>query len=93
MLRSAAPDDALRIDVVAHQYGWFIRNPGLDGKLGAYDQKLLSKENTFGTVAGDADGRDDYASGELTIPIGKAVNVVLRSQDVIHAFYVPEFRM
>ena len=93
MLRSAAPDDALRVDIVAHQYGWFIRNPGLDGKLGAYDQKLLSKENTFGTVEGDADGRDDYSSGELTIPIGKAVNVVLRSQDVIHAFYVPEFRM
>lgn len=93
MLRSPAPDDALRIDIVAHQYGWFIRNPGADGKLGAFDQKLLSKENTFGTVEGDADGRDDYSSGELTIPVGKAVNVILRSQDVIHAFYVPEFRM
>ena len=93
MLRSAAPDDAVRIDVVAHQYGWFIRNPGPDGKLGAFDQKLLSKENTFGTVEGDADGQDDYTSGELTIPVGKAVNVILRSQDVIHAFYVPEFRM
>lgn len=92
-LRSAAPADAIRIDIVAHQYGWFIRNPGADGKLGAFDQKLLSKENTFGTVEGDADGSDDYSSGELTIPIGKAINVVLRSQDVIHAFYVPEFRM
>lgn len=92
-LRSAAPSDAIRVDIVAHQYGWFIRNPGVDGKLGAFDQKLLSKENTFGTVEGDADGSDDYSSGELTIPVGRAINVVLRSQDVIHAFYVPEFRM
>lgn len=93
MLRSPAPEDAVRIDIVAHQYGWFIRNPGLDGKLGGFDQKLLSKENTFGTEVGDPAGADDYSSGELTIPMGKAVNVILRSQDVIHAFYVPEFRM
>ncbi len=93
MLRSAAPADAIRVDIVAHQYGWYIRNPGLDHQLGAFDQKLLSTENTFGTLAGDAAGADDYSSGELTIPVGQAVNVILRSQDVIHAFYVPEFRM
>jgi cytochrome c oxidase subunit 2 len=94
-LRAAAPEDSLRIDIVAKQFAWFFRNPGLDGKLGAYDQKLLSTENTFGLVAGDPDGagKDDYTSGELIIPIGRPVNVILRSQDVIHSFYVPEFRM
>ena len=94
-LRATAPEDSLRIDIVAHQFGWFFRNPGLDGKLGAFDQKLLSQENTFGLVDGDPDGagKDDYTSGDLVIPIGRPVNVVLRSQDVIHSFYVPEFRM
>lgn len=92
-LRSAAPSDSVRIDIVAHQYGWFIRNPGADAKLGDYNQTLLSKENTFGTVEGDEAGKDDYSSGELTIPVNRPVNVILRSQDVIHAFYVPEFRM
>ncbi len=80
---------------MAKQFAWFIRNPGLDGKLGAFDQKLLSTENTFGLVEGDPDGagKDDYTSGELVIPVGRPINVVLRSQDVIHSFYVPEFRM
>jgi len=94
-LRSAAPADAIPIDIVAHQFGWFIRNPGLDGKLGAFDQKLLSTENTFGIFDGDPDGagKDDYSSSDLIIPVGRPVNVILRSQDVIHSFYIPEFRM
>ncbi len=94
-LRSPAPADSLRIDIVAKQYGWSFRNPGMDGKLGAFDQKLLSLENSFGLVDGDPDGagKDDYTSGELIVPVHRPINVVLRSQDVIHSFYVPEFRM
>ena len=33
------------------------------------------------------------SENQLTIPVNRPVNVILRSQDVIHAFYVPEFRM
>ena len=39
-------------------------------------------------------GRDDYQTeNQLTMPVNRPVNVILRSEDVIHAFYVPEFRM
>ena len=31
-------------------------------------------------------------SDDLHIPIGKPINVLLRSVDVLHDFYVPEFR-
>jgi cytochrome c oxidase subunit 2 len=31
-------------------------------------------------------------SGELHIPLGKPVKVLLRSIDVLHDYYVPEFR-
>ena len=31
-------------------------------------------------------------SGELHLPIGKPVKMLLRSVDVLHDFYVPEFR-
>ncbi len=34
-LRSAAPGNAIKIDIMAYQYGFHIRNPGSDGKLGA----------------------------------------------------------
>jgi len=30
--------------------------------------------------------------GELHLPIGKPVHILLRSIDVLHDFYVPEFR-
>ena len=27
----------MKIDIMAYQFGFHIRNPGADGKLGAYD--------------------------------------------------------
>lgn len=94
-LRSPAPPNALKIDIVAYQFGFHIRNPGADDQLGAYTVTAMKKgENDYGLTPGDAAGDDDYTTeNQLTIPVGRPVNVTLRSQDVIHAFYVPEFRM
>ena len=104
-LRGAAPKGALTIDIVAYQFGFHIRNPGADDKLENYNQLLSGQgqlwmdkatNNTFGTDPEHTDlaGRDDYQSENLlTLPVNRPVNVILRSMDVIHAFYVPEFRM
>lgn len=95
-LRGAAPKDAVTLDLVAYQFGFHVRNAGADKQLGRYSQEAIDKEknNLFGTYEGDSAGDDDYQSeNQLTMPVGKPVNVVLRSLDVIHAFYVPEFRM
>lgn len=103
-LRGEAPKDSLRLDIVAYQFGFHVRNPGEDGKLENYNQLLdgqgqvwMTKgDNNFGTDPEHTDlaGRDDYQSENLlTLPVNRPVNVILRSQDVIHAFYVPEFRM
>jgi cytochrome c oxidase subunit 2 len=42
----------------------------------------------------DPNGQDDVVieGGELHLPLGKPVKVLLRSIDVVHDFYVPEFR-
>ena len=42
----------------------------------------------------DPNGRDDViiSDTEIHLPLGKPVKVVLRSIDVVHDFYVPEFR-
>ena len=94
-LRGPAPKDALAIDIVAYQWGFHIRNPGLDGKLGKYSQQWIEKgTNDFGVDPKDPANRDDYASeNQLTLPVNRPISVVLRSEDVIHSFYVPEFRM
>ena len=35
----------------------------------------------------------DILSGELHVPIGEPINMRMESKDVIHAFWVPEFRI
>ncbi|MGO7302048.1 hypothetical protein ACCS72_37755, partial [Rhizobium ruizarguesonis] len=51
-------------------------------------------ENPLGLDKNDASGFDDVIieGGELHLPIGKPVQILLRSVDVLHDFYVPEFR-
>ncbi len=35
----------------------------------------------------------DIISGELHVPVGKPISLTMESKDVIHAFWVPEFRL
>ena len=88
------PDDATEIEVVAQQWYWSYRLPGADGKLGTVDNRLITTENPLGINPDDPFGQDDVVieSDDLHIPIGKPINVLLRSVDVLHDFYVPEFR-
>jgi cytochrome c oxidase subunit 2 len=48
----------------------------------------------MGLNPNDQHGQDDVviASDDLHLPVGKPVKVLLRSLDVLHDFYVPEFR-
>ncbi|WP_237213453.1 cytochrome c oxidase subunit II [Falsiroseomonas oryziterrae] len=88
------PTDATDIEIVGQQWLWSYRLPGEDGKLGAVETRLISPENPLGLVPGDAAGRDDVIiqGDDLHLPIGRPVRVLLRSIDVLHDFYVPEFR-
>ena len=92
-LHSPPPDDAVKIDVVSYQFGWDFRYAGADGQLGAIDVHSYSVDNKFGLVPDDAAGDDDFSSTELVIPVGRAAHIYLHSRDVIHSFYVPEFRL
>jgi len=92
-LHSPPPDDAVKVDVVSYQFGWDFRYAGADGQLGAIDVHGYTPENRFGLVADDAAGDDDFSSTELVIPVGRPVHIYLNSRDVIHSFYVPEFRL
>ena len=58
------------------------------------DTRNISADNPLGLNPDDPDGQDDVVieSEDLHLPIGKPVKVLLRSIDVLHDFYVPEFR-
>lgn len=88
------PADSLQVAVVGEQFGWNIRYPGPDGKLAKMDAHKIGKENPFGVDPNDPDGKDDFTTyNEVVFPVNKPVQLHLSSKDVIHSFYVPEFRL
>ncbi len=88
------PDDATEFEVLAQQWQWNFRLPGKDGILGKSDNRNISDDNPFGLDPNDPNGRDDLLieADDLHLPLGKPVKVLLRSVDVLHDFYVPQFR-
>ena len=88
------PKDASKIEVMAQQWQWSFRYPGKDGVLGTSEIKFINDDNPFGLNPDDPNGQDDVLveGDDLHLPIGKPVEVLLRSIDVLHDFYVPQFR-
>lgn len=88
------PDEATEVEVVAQQWLWNYRLPGEDGKLGRVNNGLITFDNPLGIDPDDPNGQDDVVieAGDLHLPLNKPVKMLLRSIDVLHDFYVPEFR-
>jgi len=88
------PENAIKIEVVAYQWGWNYRLPGADGILGTTDISLINDENPYGLNLEDPNSKDDILvmDADLHLEINQPVKVELRSYDVLHNFYVPQFR-
>ena len=88
------PEDATEVEVVGQQWSWSFRLPGADGKLGTADNRLISDDNILGINPEDPYGQDDIVidGDDLHLAVGQPVKMLLRSVDVLHNFYVPEFR-
>ncbi len=88
------PKNALEIDVMAWQWGWQYRLPGEDGKLGNTKVVNINDNNPFGIIPEDPNGRDDILiqSDEINLKNNRPVKILLRSVDVLHNWYVPQFR-
>ncbi len=89
------PKNALEIDVMAWQWGWAYRLPGKDGKLGTTKVSNINDEtNPFGINIDDPYGKDDVLiqSDLINLENNKPVKILLRSIDVLHNWYVPQFR-
>ncbi|HXW56747.1 MAG TPA: cytochrome c oxidase subunit II [Candidatus Cybelea sp.] len=90
----AAPD-AIQIEATENQFVFNFRYPGPDGKFGRLDPKLISAStgNPLGLDPSDPAGKDDIVVPTLTVPVNREVELLIRSQDVIHNFFVRELRL
>ncbi|MDB5771472.1 MAG: c-type cytochrome [Burkholderia sp.] len=89
-----APHDAMVVDVVGKQWQWHFRFPDANGKLAPTQVRLISGTNPFGLDPDDPVAHDNVliTAGEVHLPLNKPVKLLLRSDDVLHDFYVPQFR-
>lgn len=88
------PADATEVEVMGQQWQWSFRLPGKDGRLGTSDVRNIAPDNPMGLNRDDEHAQDDVVieNGDLHLQVGKPIKVLLRSVDVLHDFYVPEFR-
>ncbi len=83
----------INIDVTGHQFEWYIRYPGKDGKLGNKNYKLYTGLNYLGVDFKDRNAFDDLKADTMYIPVGKSIRLNINAQDVIHSVYMPHFRL
>ncbi len=93
---TGAQPQALRIEVWGEQFAWFFRYPGPDGRFGPVHPALM--DDSMGNYLGldrrhDPASKDDIVTATLGVPVGTPVDLILRSKDVIHSFFVPELRI
>ena len=88
------PDEAEEFEVLAQQWKWAFRFPGEDGLFGTVDVNFIKSDNPFGMNPEDPRGEDDVLvrGGTVHLPVNQPMKVNLRSTDVLHDFFVPEFR-
>jgi cytochrome c oxidase subunit 2 len=93
-VNSRPPADAVLIEVTGQQFAWNVRYPGKDGVLGKTDHLQASQDNPIGLVKDDPAAKDDLLLlNQLYLPKDRPVRVQVRSMDVIHSFFLPNFRV
>ncbi len=87
---------AIPVEVTGMQFQWYFRYPGPDGKYGKTKPDLVDPsaggEGAVGLDTNDAASKDDVITNTMYLPVNREVDLTLRSQDVIHSFFVPAMR-
>jgi cytochrome c oxidase subunit 2 len=87
--------DAIQIEATEAQFVFTFRWAGPDGKFGRLDPRLVDAPagNPLGLDPTDPSGQDDVVRSTLTVPVNRPIELLLRSQDVVHNFDVRELRL
>jgi cytochrome c oxidase subunit II len=90
-----APANSTVVEITGHQFGWDMRYPGPDGKLGKVNYKLYNKPsgNTLGVDFQDPESWDDLHTSEMHLPVNIPAKLIIHAQDVIHDVGLSHFRM
>jgi cytochrome c oxidase subunit 2 len=92
--RFPKPEDSTVVQIMAQQFAWNARYPGLDGKFGRQDMKLITSDNVFGVDPADPPGKDDVqVLNEIHVVVNKPVLIYLSSKDVIHSLKLVAMRI
>ncbi len=88
-----ADAESVVVQMTAEQFSWGFQYAGPDGKFGRRDPKFMSIGNPLGIDHDDPASADDIVTrNEMHVPLGKPTVLYMTSKDVIHSFFVPEFR-
>ena len=79
----AAPADSYQIHVGAAQWSWEFTYP--NGMKTAYDKGVFNEDFSERLVTDPDQG--------LHLPPGVPIRIVMTSSDVLHSFFIPEFRV
>jgi cytochrome c oxidase subunit 2 len=94
IMSEAKTSDKVVIELYAKQFDWTARYAGKDGKLGETEYRQIDGSNPVGMDTTDLFGNDDIlVRNEFHIPVGKEIELKMRSRDVIHSAYLPHFRV
>jgi cytochrome c oxidase subunit II len=90
-----ASPESMQVEVVGEQFEWYFRYPGTDATFGITRPSLVNAAagNPLGLDPQDPRGADDLVSSVLVLPVGREVDLRLRSLDVIHGFFIPAMRL
>lgn len=90
-----APETSAVVKATASQFMWHFQYAGRDGIFGKTDRSLIAPPaNSIGLDAKDPASRDDVVvANELHLALNRPVRIQLNSKDVIHSFYLPNFRV
>jgi cytochrome c oxidase subunit 2 len=83
----------LNVEITGHQFGWYLRYPGKDGKLGTVNYTLVNAQNSVGLDTKDPNSTDDLQADTLVFPVNKPIRLNIRAHDVIHSVFMPHFRL
>jgi len=95
-ITNVSPEDqkkAINIEVTGEQFKWSLRYAGADNQIGARNYKLTTPTNGLGIDFKDQKSWDDKLVSEIVIPVNKPVRFTIGSKDVLHSFYLPDFRV
>ena len=93
IMEDSTDPNKISIELYAKQFDWTARYAGKDGKLGTTDFHQINGSNAVGLDTTDVTGFDDVAvKNEFHIPVGREIELQMRSRDVIHSAYLPHFR-